>query len=134
MRELAELRVTTPVTAITGFEVATDLEPLEGKWYVSDSTVSDKFVRRFQERYGHTHVYGVGNYYDAVRLIVHLFERSPSGGKPTPEQLALGMRDLSNFSSIFGTLEIDADGIISYQPVFRKVAGGKRVTVELGDI
>lgn len=141
VRQLAELHSTTPITSITGFEVANDLRPLEGKWYVSDSTVSDDFTRRFTERYGHSHVYGVGNFYDSVQLAAFLFERLPeppsAAGRAQrldPDQFLAGAAELSAFPSIFGSLKMDPEGIIEYAPVFRKIVGGKRVTVPLEDI
>jgi ABC-type branched-subunit amino acid transport system substrate-binding protein len=134
VKQMAELKITTPVTSITGFEVATDLAPLEGKWYVSDSTVSDDFAERFTKQYGHNHLYGVGNFYDAVKLIAFLFEQAPGPAKPQPEQVLEATKKIGLFNSIFGPLQLDSEGIISYQPVFRKIVAGKRITVGLDDI
>jgi len=134
VRQAAELRVSAAITAITGFEVATDLHPLEGRWYVSDSTAPEDFVRRFTERYGHAHVYGVGNYYDSVKLIRFLFEQSSAAGKPDGRRLGAAAGAIPGFASIFGALTVDKDGVIIYTPVYWRIANGKRKTVQLDDI
>ena len=96
-----------PIPAITGFEVATDLALLGGRWYASDSTAPDEFVRRFTARCGHNHVCGVGNY-GAV------------SGKPGAAQRLAATENIARFPSIFDGLS-DKEGIISCAPVYRSI-------------
>jgi ABC-type branched-subunit amino acid transport system substrate-binding protein len=134
VKQMNELNVNVPITSITGFEVAADTAPLEGKWYVSDATPPDDFIEKFGKKYGQQQLYGVGNYYDALRMLVYLFEAAGKNGKPSPEQLLKQTAAIPQFPSIFGTVEIDADGIINYEPVFRKIVNGRRVTVGIDDL
>lgn len=134
MKQARELGIKTPITAMTGFEVAGNIEQIEGLWYVSDSTTPDEFTQRFLARYKHDYIYGIGNYYDSVRLIEFLFEKSHSPQKPTPIQLLETITKAGEFRSVFGPASLGIDRVVSYEPVFRKVIGGKRVTVGLGDL
>ena len=94
----------------------------------------DEFARRFVERYGHSRLYGVGNFYDSVRLIADRFERAAGTVKPTPEEVLPLFQDLAGFKSVFGALSVDADGIISYPVQCRRVEHGQRKTIPCSDI
>ena len=133
MKQLAEAHYAGEVTAITGFDIAENLSQLEGRWYVSDSIVGDSFAARFNQKYGHTRLYGVGNYYDIVSLLINRYERlgkAEPGKKPTSTEIIRSLSSLNGFSSIFGSAEIDDAGIISYPAKLRKIKNGQRVTLE----
>lgn len=134
MKQAKEMKIRTPITAITGFDVSEDLSLLEGRWYVSDSIMPDDFAARFSAKYGHSRLYGVGNFYDAVRLIVDRYESSTGAGKPAPAALLAQFNDLSGFQSVFGALTIDQDGIISYPVQCRTISSGVRRRVNCADI
>lgn len=130
MKQLIEAKYTGEVTAITGFDIAENLGPLEGRWYISDSIVGDDFAEKFHKKYGHSRLYGVGNYYDIVSLLVNRFEKLSSKGKPDSLEIIRSLETLDGFRSIFGAASIDSAGIISYPARLRKVVARKRVTQE----
>ncbi len=134
MKQATNMQVKTPITSITGFDVSENLSLLEGRWYVSDSIMPESFSKRFVERYHHQRLYGVGNFYDAVNLIVDRYEHAPGKSKPEPESLLERMKDLTDFHSVFGTLAMDEEGIISYPVQCREVKNGKRETIPCGEI
>ena len=125
MKQAQELGIKTPITSITGFDVSEDLARLEGRWYVSDSIMPDEVAARF----GHRRLYGVGNYYDSVKLIIDRFERLTLKEKPRREDLPASFERLNDFKSIFGPLSIDHQGIISYSSRCRIIKNGIRHTV-----
>lgn len=130
VRQAREVGIHTPIVVMTGYETASDLSLLEGSWYVSDSYLSSEFEQRFKERFHHASTYGIGNYYDIIRLIIWLAERSESTSLPNSEMLISQMTQLSGFTSLFGKLEVDTEGIIRYPARYFLIKDRKRVPVD----
>ena len=130
LKQVKDLGITIPVTAMTGFEVLEDASLAEGKWYVSDSTPSAKFSERLLSEFHQTRSYGVGNYYDMVHLVVDASEKICAAGRaPTGKEILLGLQDVSKFNSIFGALTLGEDHVYSYPSVYRMIKDGKRTTI-----
>lgn len=135
MKQARDLGVKIPIVAMTGFDVIHDLSLADGRWYVSDSYIRNELTERLTKRAGTEQVYGAGNYYDIVRLISYIFERSEAQTKPSSTSLLGGIdASIRSYHSIFGFLEMDARGIISYPAQYIRIRGGKRIPTSREEI
>ncbi len=118
-------------TAITSYDVASDLRPLEGRWYVSDSLLPEDFAKNFEERFGHSIRYGVGNFYEAARLLMYGFDMAPLHD-------SVGAKDelqkIHNMPSLFGATSVDSKGIFSYPARYVRIEAGRRAPITFADI
>ena len=131
LRSLRMQKVAFKFTAITSFDVIEDTAPVEGLWYVSDSFLPDEFADRFRAKYGHALRYGVGNLYEAARLLIHAFEHSKDRRPAQAKEQLLIIKD---FPSVLGPTSVDAEGIFSYPARYLRIVGGKRVPIEAAEI
>jgi branched-chain amino acid transport system substrate-binding protein len=135
MKQMNEMKIATPATSITGFDVAQDLKFLEGKWYVSDCYVPGDFEKKFHAQYGPKQIYSVGNYYNIIRLIVYTYEHLPNTTKPPAIELARMIEKEKDFPSIFPSIDIGSDHIISYDASqLIMIKDGQRVPITLDEL
>jgi branched-chain amino acid transport system substrate-binding protein len=130
-RQLKEQRADIPVTAITAFDTISlhamsDPKSLDGRWYVSDSYLPDDFSARFKKEYGHTLRYGIGNFYEAVRLLIDAYSQDAKG---SPEKATEYLASLQEFDSIFGKTTVNAEGIFRYPAPYMVIKDGKREVI-----
>ena len=131
LKSLRAFKVQFKLTAITSFDVISDLSQLEGSWYVSDSYLPDDFFKRFSQRFGHTIRYGIGNYYEAVRLLINAHEKLR---KDQSKKVIDYLNSNAPFPSIFGTTTVDEEGIFTYPAQYIRIISGKRVLSSFDDI
>ncbi len=131
LTDLRNLHAAFRFTAITSFDIMDDLTPVDGHWYVSDSYLPDDFTARFQESYGYNIRYGIGNFYEATRLLIRAFESSKNG---TPAEAKDELLKVKNIPSVFGETSVDEAGIFTYPAQYMKLEGGKRVPIKLDNI
>ena len=131
LQSLKAQQVTFRYTAVTSFDVLENTALIEGRWYVSDSFLPEEFAVRFRERYGHALRYGVGNFYEAVRLLVYSFEHAPAPTPPAARGVLAGIRDLP---SIFGPTSADPAGVFTYPAQYVRVVRGKREKITIDEI
>lgn len=135
LKQLSELKVKTPVVAMTGFDTLADLSLAEGKWYVSDSYTPVNLAEKLKARFGHTELYGTGNYYDLVKMIVFIYENtSVAEEKPSTEAILNSIAHVEEYPSLFGKLNINQEGIISYPAQYLRIKNGKRIPIKAEDI
>jgi branched-chain amino acid transport system substrate-binding protein len=130
-KQLKDLGIKTPLVAMTGYDVATDLKPFEGRWYVSDSTPNNEFSQKFKNTYHTDKVYGPGQYYETIRLLVTAYESFET--KPTTDQVAEKLSTLKDYPSIFGPARFE-NNIFTYEPVYIKIQNGIRNKISLEEI
>lgn len=130
LKSLRTQRVPFRYTAITSFDVI-DPSLIEGLWYVSDSYLPDDFSEQFKARYGHTMRYGVGNFYEAIKLFIFAFDRSASASSQEAKDVLRGIRDQP---SVLGPTSVDQKGIFSYPPRYIRIVEGKRTQIAGEDI
>jgi branched-chain amino acid transport system substrate-binding protein len=128
LKTLQRLPHAFKITAVTSFDVLADTSFIEGSWYVSDSYLPDDFAERFSKKYGHTIRYGVGNFYEAARLLIHAFENSEHA---TAEEAKALLAKIHNFPSIFGSTSVDESGIFTYPARYLRIDHGSRVLTDL---
>ncbi|MBX7143781.1 MAG: ABC transporter substrate-binding protein [Oligoflexia bacterium] len=119
------------VTAITAFDTLQDTSLIEGRWYVSDSFLPEEFAQRFEKRFGHKIRYGVGNFYEAARLLVNAFE---SAGANEPQKARNYLASVKDEPSIFGSTSVSEKGIFRYPAQLVRILGGKRTLISESDI
>ena len=135
MKQVKELGINQPIIAMTGYDVIQDISLAEGRWYVSDSYLGQEFTSRLKQRAGNNQVYGAGNYYDIVQLISYLFEQSSTEHKPAiPALLPQIPAAIKGFPSVFGRLEVDEKGVISYPAQYLRIKNGVRAPATFEEI
>lgn len=127
LQALRNQRVKFRTTAITAFDTLQDTSLIEGLWYVSDSFLPEDFAGHFEKRYGNKIRYGVGNFYEAARLLVRAFE---SAGEVNSTAARNFLANIKDEPSIFGPTNVDSKGIFRYSAQYVKVLNGKRVLVD----
>ena len=131
LKSLKTQQVSFKYTAITSFDVLSNTSLIEGLWYVSDSYLPEEFAKRFQDLYGHTIRYGVGNYYEALKLFIHAFEKSKNASSKEAKDI---LNNIKDHPSIFGSTSVDNKGIFTYPAQYMRIVDGKRVITELNKI
>jgi len=131
-KQMKELGIETPVTAIETIEASEHPELFEGVWYIQAAEANNEFQIKFSDKYpGKTPTLASGNVYDAVRLIVNAYETAgkSSAEKPTAGQAAKELSKIKNFSGALGILNVGDEGIIESQASVRMIKDGKPVTI-----
>ena len=123
LNSIRRQRASFDITAITSFDVISDLSGVEGRWYVSDSYLPDEMAERFRLRFGHVLRYGIGNYYEAARLLISAYEKAPQRTSAQAKDVLLAMR---NVPSIFGPTSVDKEGIFTYPAQYMAIHDGDR--------
>ncbi len=131
LKQMKIQKVEFPFTAITAFDTVSNPGLIEGIWYVSDSYLPDDFAARFEKRYGHAIRYGVGNFYEALRLLQKAFDESEDA---SAAEAIKKLREVKNLDSVFGATSVDERGVFRYPPRYMMVRDGKREMISLEDI
>lgn len=131
LKNLKVLNFQGLITDMTGFDLMEDLSLIEGSWYISESMGDGELVREFKEFSKQEIVYGLGNFYDPIKIIAQIYEAAPT--RPSSQEVANQIAKLSNFNSAFGKVEMK-DRIIVYEPQYVKVINGQRINVKESEL
>ena len=131
LQALKTQQTTFKVTAATSFDVTTEMGALEGAWYVSDSYIPDDIVERFTKKYHHTIRYGIGNFYEAARLLMYAFDKSAHAKAEEAKDVLQAIREMP---SVFGPTSANNDGVFTYMPQYMRIRNGRREPIQLADI
>lgn len=126
IKKLKELKYPGEITSMTGFDQISDLSIANGNWYISDSTpttlnVTDRVT------------YGLGNYYDFVKIIVEAYEAWDGNDLPESKWIINYINQKDSFESAFGPLTFK-DRTAVYRPKYYKVTDGEKKEVEIDDL
>ena len=131
LKSLENQKVQFKYTAITSFDVLEDTSKIEDMWYVSDSYLPDEFANRFSEIYGHKIKYGIGNFYEAMRLLIQSFENAE---KANAKNAIKELSTVKNQPSIFGPTSVNEKGIFTYPAKYVRIVDGKRKLTDITEI
>lgn len=129
VKQMREMGIKTPITAIESFEQSDQPETYEGMWYVNAADASNEFIEAYSKTYGKTASLGSGNAYDAIRLIAVAAENTGSGGMPSTGEIASELYKIKDLKGALGSLNVDADGFVISKAVVRMIKDGKPVTI-----
>jgi branched-chain amino acid transport system substrate-binding protein len=128
VKQARSIGITTPVTSIEGFGLASDKTPFEGAWFIDSAVPNAEFLTRFSKVFGREVTPGVGHSYDSVMLLADALQ---SAVKPTGEidriKAVATFRKLHDFSGVTGKLHVQSDGVIWGNASVKKIKDGKPV-------
>jgi ABC-type branched-subunit amino acid transport system substrate-binding protein len=129
-KQKAEMKFTTPLTTINGFDWAESLKPFEGSWYVSYS-FTDQFFNDYVAKYKRDPYASSANGYDIVNLISEVSSELVKAGKPvTRENLQKALSVKNNFVGTVGAITVDKEGFFKIPATVKEVKNGRGVTVK----
>ncbi|MEW6602244.1 MAG: ABC transporter substrate-binding protein [Nitrospirota bacterium] len=128
-RQMRELGLNVPLTAIESFAVSKEKELFEGQFFVGGAEPTHEFSDNYKKKYGREQTIGAPNSYDIVKLIITASENVKSAVKPTPDQIAAELKKISNFKGALGRLNVKESGRVSSPPTLQMIKDGKVVHI-----
>ncbi len=129
IKQAMEAHLDKPYTAIDLLPATNYKKQLNGTEFVLSPDGSGDFKRKFIERTNLPISSCVANLYDAVRIVVQLYEKYNI--KPSSEQINHDLYNLRNFdSAIGGKVSVDENGIIDAELLRGKFENGELVVRE----
>jgi ABC-type branched-subunit amino acid transport system substrate-binding protein len=126
VKQARSLRITTPVTSIEGFGLASDKSPFEGSWFIDSAVPNEQFRNRFAKTYGREVTPGVGHSYDSVMLLAQSFKKcSTKLSNCHADKAVKEFRRLSEFQGSTGKLYVRPDGVIWSEASVKTIRDGK---------
>ncbi|MDB5259264.1 MAG: Branched-chain amino acid transport system substrate-binding protein [Candidatus Taylorbacteria bacterium] len=129
-KQLRELGVKTPITAIESFEQTDQPQLYEGNWYVNAADATNAFIDLYQNKYGKQPTLGSANAYDIVGMIANASEAAyAKTGKSSKDAIVSELLNIKGMSGALGDLTIDPEGFVISKAVVRMIRNGKPVTI-----
>ncbi|MBI3638387.1 ABC transporter substrate-binding protein [Candidatus Wolfebacteria bacterium] len=129
-KQIKELGITTPLTAIESFEITEKMDLFEGQWYVNAADATGEFTSKFKEKTGKMPTIGTANGYDMINLIATAYENYDSLlSKPNHEQIVKELYKIKDYKGALGNLNMGPEGIVISKAVVRMIKDGKPVTI-----
>lgn len=125
LKQYHEAQMPFLLTNSESFALLSDYSAAEGVYYTDVATNGPEMLERAKRYYSGTNSFGLGNTYDAIMLLVQMFEQSD-----TTEQAVDTLRKVKEYDGAIGHLVQDEKGIFHSQAVLKKVINGKPVMVE----
>ena len=125
LKRLNENKNTVPVTSIETFSFLDDKSVIEGFWFVDAAELSQEHYERFTAYNNSENIFGVGNTYDAIMLLVDSFEKADTKEKAREE-----LSKITTYHGVVGELHQDDNGIFNSEAILKKVLNGKVVRIE----
>lgn len=130
-KQIREVGIKTPLTAIESFELSDDPKIFEGLWYVNASDPTAKFSSNYQMAYGKSPSIATPNAYDIVGLIAKAAESFDGKTKPSATDIVSELLKIKGYDGAMGNnISIGQDHIVVSKAVVRIIKDGKPVTVE----
>ncbi len=125
LKRLKEMQNNVQVTAMETFNILEDKNILEGQWFIDAAEIDKDNYERFVTYNKSDNLYGVGNMYDAIMLLVQAFENAESKDKAVEE-----LSKIKTYRGVVGDLWQDENGIFNSKAIVKRIINGKPVTVE----
>ncbi|NOZ69508.1 MAG: ABC transporter substrate-binding protein [Deferribacteres bacterium] len=129
-KQIKELGLDVPLTAIESFAVSKEPELFEGEFFVGGAEPSHGFIEAFRKRFGKDQTIGAANAYDIVKLVITAAENVKSSSRPTPDQISAELKKIRNFKGALGTLYVKPNGRVYSRPTVQMIKNGKVVHIE----
>lgn len=125
LKKLKEIAKNVPVTSIETFNILDDKSILEGQWFIDAAEVDKDNLERFRVYNKSDNIYGIGNIYDAIMLLVEAFEKADNKENAVNE-----LSNIKTYEGVVGELQQDENGIFNSKAVLKKIINGQAVIVE----
>ena len=113
------------LTSVQYINTLEDKRIAEGIWYVNTVEPTGESYARFANYNQSENMYAVGNFYDAVNLIVQAFETADNKETAVDE-----LTKIKGYNGILGQTEQDEKGIFKPDAAMYQVIDGKPVVIE----
>jgi branched-chain amino acid transport system substrate-binding protein len=129
-KQIREVGIQIPITAIESFELTNEPTLFEGLWYVNAADPTDEFVSKFKTKYGTSPSIATPNAYDIVGLIAAAGEKFDGKTKPASNELVSELVKIKGYDGAMGNnLNIGQDHIVVSKAVVRMIKDGNPVTI-----
>lgn len=128
-KQMREMGVSTPLTAIESFEVTQEPSLFEGYFYVSAAEPTSGFSSAYEAKYGIHPPLCAANSYDMINLLVKAYENVKSSGIPTAAQVAEELKKIQSHPGALGPLTVGSDGIVISKAQLKIIKDGKPYVV-----
>ena len=125
LKRLNESQNTVPVTSIETFSFLDDKSVIEGFWFVDAAELNKDNYARFTSYNKSDNIFGVGNTYDALMLLVNAFEKAQ-----TKENAVEELSQIRAYNGVVGELNQDDNGIFNSKAILKKIVNGQPVEIE----
>ena len=125
LKRLKEVSDNIPVTSIETFSFLDDKSSVEGQWFVDAAEVNKDNYERFTSYNKSDNLFGVGNMYDAIMLLVQSFESAKDKDSAVEE-----LSKIKTYKGVVGNLQQDENGIFNSKAIVKRIVDGKPVTIE----
>jgi branched-chain amino acid transport system substrate-binding protein len=133
IRTMKKIGLNIPVTGPWTIASLKDKSLAEGMWFTDDAMATPEFTKEFEKAIGGTDTY-YGEYaYAILSVMTNAWENAPAetGQKPNPEDVAKTMLNKTNgLKTALGALDIDDQGNVSLQGVFKMIQNGQAVLIK----
>lgn len=128
-KQLRELGVNTPITSVEAFAWSNELELFEGLWFIADAKIDERFVDKFENRFGYEPQSGSTYVYDLVTLIIQTQEQSDR--LLSSQEFNEIISNIDSYESkVFGNVPINEEGFFITEASVKKIENGKVVYVD----
>jgi len=126
-KQMKELKITTPVTAVEAFEYTDQMNLFEGDWYVQQADALPWFTAEYQSEYGKVYKVCAPNFYDSFNLLAAAYEKA--GQNASQDNVVNQLLQIQNYNGALGTVSIGADHIAASKAALRMIKDGQPVTI-----
>ncbi len=128
-KQIKELGLKVPLTAIESFAVSKEKELYEGEFFVGGAEPAHAFVDAFKKKYGKDQTIGAPNAYDIVKMVITATENTKASSKPTPKQISTELYKIKGFNGALGTLHVQPNGRVWSAATVQMIKNGKVVHI-----
>ncbi|MEX0596843.1 MAG: ABC transporter substrate-binding protein, partial [Candidatus Paceibacterota bacterium] len=127
IKNLKAIDFKNPITTMTGFDLMSDLNVAEGFWFISDSSPKSLILDPKESSYG------LGNFYDYIKIIVQAHESWEGAGVPSGEWVSNYLNQTATFPSAFGTVRF-LERTAVYDSRYYQIINGQKVESTLEEL
>lgn len=129
-KQIKELNINKPITAIVFFSFSKELGLFNGNWFVDVAKPTNDFTTRYENKYNMPPTVAAPNVYDDINMVVSAYENLYNKNKkPATEEIAKEILRIKNFEGSLGKLSLTEEGIVISKASLREVKDGKLVYV-----
>ncbi|MSR84953.1 hypothetical protein EXS71_00730 [Candidatus Uhrbacteria bacterium] len=129
-KQIKELGIKIPITAIESFELSDKPELFEGLWYVNAADPTPAFANAYQTKYGKNPSIATPNSYDILGMIVAAAETFDGKTKPSTTDLANALARVRGYNGALGNnISMNANHVVISKAVVRIIKDGKPATI-----
>lgn len=131
-KQMIERKIRTPVTSVDCLDLLKNNELYNDSWYVGDSAEKNDKILETLRKNKIEPTRGTTFVYDIVKLLIWAFENTPETSAQINDEAVIETieNQISSFSSIFGELEINKDGVVKTEALVKEIKNGKIKVIE----